>query len=72
MRHKLLGFLLQVHTHVPCICLERFTGWVDVPLSEKGVKEAEAAGKFIKEAGLEFDIAYTSTLKVRIVSHDDC
>ena len=40
-----------------------FTGWVDVDLSEKGVEQAKAAGKAIKEHGLEFDYAYTSVLK---------
>ncbi|MHC9533543.1 2,3-diphosphoglycerate-dependent phosphoglycerate mutase [Dellaglioa sp. BT-FLS60] len=39
-----------------------FTGWVDVNLSEQGVAEAQAAGKKIKEAGIEFDQAYTSVL----------
>ncbi len=41
----------------------RFTGWVDVPLSELGMKEAKEAGRLIKEAGLSFDVAYTSVLK---------
>lgn len=41
----------------------RFTGWVDVPLSEKGVKEALAAGQLLKKQGFEFDKAYTSVLK---------
>lgn len=41
----------------------RFTGWTDVDLSEKGVAEAAAGGKLMKEAGLEFDLAYTSVLK---------
>ncbi|MCI5839048.1 MAG: 2,3-diphosphoglycerate-dependent phosphoglycerate mutase [Peptoniphilaceae bacterium] len=40
-----------------------FTGWKDVDLSEKGVQEAIEAGKKIKEAGIEFDVAYTSVLK---------
>lgn len=39
-----------------------FTGWVDVNLSEQGVKEATEAGKKLKEAGIEFDQAYTSVL----------
>ncbi|MFT8870178.1 2,3-diphosphoglycerate-dependent phosphoglycerate mutase [Liquorilactobacillus nagelii] len=39
-----------------------FTGWVDVDLSEKGVEEAKEAGRKIKEAGLQFDQAYTSVL----------
>lgn len=41
----------------------QFTGWVDVDLSEQGVKEAIEAGKKIKEAKIEFDVAYTSVLK---------
>ena len=41
----------------------RFTGWVDVPLSEKGAQEAKAAGEKIKKENLRFDKAYTSDLK---------
>jgi len=41
----------------------RFTGWTDVDLSDKGVQEAHSAGKLLAEQGFEFDIAYTSTLK---------
>lgn len=41
----------------------RFTGWTDVDLSEKGVSEALSAGKLLKEQGFSFDIAYTSVLK---------
>ena len=41
----------------------RFTGWSDVDLSEQGIKEAQEGGKLLKEAGLSFDIAYTSYLK---------
>eukprot|EP00551_Chaetoceros_affinis_P002404 CAMPEP_0203641266 /NCGR_PEP_ID=MMETSP0088-20131115/6584_1 /ASSEMBLY_ACC=CAM_ASM_001087 /TAXON_ID=426623 /ORGANISM="Chaetoceros affinis, Strain CCMP159" /LENGTH=314 /DNA_ID=CAMNT_0050496663 /DNA_START=76 /DNA_END=1020 /DNA_ORIENTATION=+ len=40
-----------------------FTGWADCPLSEKGIEEATAGGKLLKEGGYDFDIAYTSTLK---------
>ncbi|KRM72069.1 2,3-diphosphoglycerate-dependent phosphoglycerate mutase [Lacticaseibacillus brantae] len=40
----------------------QFTGWVDVNLSDQGVEEAKTAGRKIKEAGLEFDQAYTSVL----------
>lgn len=39
-----------------------FTGWVDVNLSEKGEQEAKVAGRKLKEAGIEFDQAYTSVL----------
>jgi 2,3-bisphosphoglycerate-dependent phosphoglycerate mutase len=41
----------------------RFTGWTDVDLSDKGVEEAREAGKLIREAGFDFDIAYGSVLK---------
>ena len=41
----------------------KFTGWVDVDLSEKGEQEAIEAGKKIKEAGIIFDHAHTSILK---------
>jgi len=41
----------------------RFTGWTDVDLSEKGIKEANKAGQTLKKEGYTFDIAYTSVLK---------
>ncbi len=41
----------------------RFTGWTDVSLSEKGEGEAKTAGKLLKENGFVFDKAYTSVLK---------
>lgn len=41
----------------------RFTGWTDVDLSENGVKEAENAGKLLKEKGYTFDASFTSVLK---------
>jgi len=41
----------------------RFTGWTDVDLSERGVEEARAAGRVLKAEGYRFDIAYTSVLK---------
>jgi 2,3-bisphosphoglycerate-dependent phosphoglycerate mutase len=41
----------------------RFTGWVDCPLSEKGEQEAKAGGALLKQDGFKFDKAYTSTLK---------
>ena len=41
----------------------KFTGWADPNLSEKGEKEARDAGRMIKKAGLTFDIAYSSVLK---------
>ena len=41
----------------------RFTGWVDVDLTEQGRAEAAAGGKVMREEGLQFDVAYTSMLK---------
>lgn len=41
----------------------RFTGWTDVDLTEKGINEAKTAGRVLKEAGFTFDVAYTSVLK---------
>jgi len=41
----------------------RFTGWTDVDLSERGIKEAAEAGKVLKENGFDFRLAYTSYLK---------
>jgi 2,3-bisphosphoglycerate-dependent phosphoglycerate mutase len=41
----------------------RFTGWTDVELSEKGLTEAQAAGRLLKESGFAFDVAYTSMLR---------
>jgi 2,3-bisphosphoglycerate-dependent phosphoglycerate mutase len=41
----------------------RFTGWTDVGLTEKGLAEAVAAGQLLKKEGFAFDIAYTSVLR---------
>lgn len=41
----------------------RFTGWTDVDLTEKGIEEAKQAGDHLKREGFTFDIAYTSVLK---------
>ena len=41
----------------------RFTGWTDVGLTDTGVDQARQAGRLLKAAGYDFDIAYTSVLK---------
>jgi 2,3-bisphosphoglycerate-dependent phosphoglycerate mutase len=41
----------------------RFTGWTDVDLSDKGRSEAKAAGELLRKDGFRFDQAYTSVLK---------
>ncbi len=45
-----------------------FTGWHDVPLSEKGVLEASAAGITMRDAGLRFDFGHTSLLERAVVT----
>jgi hypothetical protein len=41
----------------------RFTGWTDVDLNEKGLKEVQAAGRLLKQEGFAFDVAFTSVLR---------
>lgn len=40
----------------------RFTGWTDIDLSEKGIREAKNAAELLRQGGYSFDIAYTSVL----------
>ena len=40
----------------------RFTGWWDVDLSDKGISEARAAGRLMRDKGLDFDFCFTSVL----------
>ena len=42
---------------------KKFTGWVDIDLTEQGKSEAESAGKLIKELNIEFDAYFTSVQK---------
>jgi 2,3-bisphosphoglycerate-dependent phosphoglycerate mutase len=48
-----------------------FTGWVDVPLAEKGRQEAAAAGRMLVEAGLRPDVLHTSVLTRAISTAND-
>uniref|UniRef100_A0A7S3ZYP2 Phosphoglycerate mutase n=2 Tax=Pelagomonas calceolata TaxID=35677 RepID=A0A7S3ZYP2_9STRA len=49
----------------------KFTGWYDCPLSEKGHEEATEAGRLVAAEGFKFDVAFTSTLKraIRTLDH---
>lgn len=58
--HKLI---LVRHGQSVWNCENKFTGWEDVDLSEKGEQEARHAGELIRKNGLTFDIAYSSVLK---------
>lgn len=51
-------------------CENRFTGWTDVDLTEKGVREACRAGELMKKEGFAFDKAYTSYLKRAVKTLD--
>jgi len=48
----------------------RFTGWTDVDLTEKGVEEAKQAGVVLKQEGYTFDLVFTSVLKRAIKTAD--
>jgi len=47
----------------------RFTGWIDVGLTENGMEEARQAGRLLGEAGYTFDIGFTSVLTRAIITH---
>ncbi|MBU1045734.1 2,3-diphosphoglycerate-dependent phosphoglycerate mutase [Patescibacteria group bacterium] len=51
---------------------DRFTGWTDVDLTEKGEQEAIEAGRLLKKEGYVFDIAFTSVLKKATDTLDLC
>ncbi len=46
----------------------RFTGWTDVALSERGIEESHNSGKILRDLGYNFDVAYTSLLKRAILT----
>ena len=50
----------------------RFTGWTDVGLTDKGKAEAKSSGQLLKEDGFEFDLVYTSVLKRATGTMDIC
>ena len=60
MTHKLV---LLRHGQSQWNLENRFTGWVDVDITEAGRAEAKAAGELLKAEGLRFDVAHTSVLK---------
>ena len=56
-------FVLVRHGESTWNLENRFTGWADVPLTDTGVEQARQAGTLLREAGFDFDIAYTSVLR---------
>ncbi len=63
MASKMYKLVLLRHGESTWNKANRFTGWTDVDLSEKGVREAHDAGILLREEGYLFDIAYTSVQK---------
>ena len=59
----MLQLVLLRHGESEWNLANRFTGWTDVDLSEKGVQEAHQGATLLKEQGFSFDIAYSSVLK---------
>ena len=60
--NKIIKLVLVRHGESVWNKENRFTGWTDVDLSEKGIEEAHLAGKLLKEKEFTFDVAYTSEL----------
>ena len=59
-----MGKLIAIrHGQSEFNAIDRFTGWVDVDLSEKGIREAEKSGKLLKELNLNYDYFWSSYLK---------
>ena len=50
----------------------RFTGWIDVPLTKRGESEARQSGQLLKEEGFKFDVIHTSVLKRANHTMDIC
>jgi|TARA_B100001971_G_scaffold208097_1_gene229353 2,3-bisphosphoglycerate-dependent phosphoglycerate mutase len=59
----MIKLVLQRHGESVWNQENKFTGWTDVDLSERGVKEAKKAGRLLKKEGYDFDVAFTSVLK---------
>src|SRR5690349_16881311 len=62
-RSRTMKLVLLRHGESTWNLENRFTGWVDVDLSPKGVSEAHEAARVLKEGGYDFDVCYTSLLK---------
>ena len=62
-KNKMYKLVLLRHGESTWNRENRFTGWTDVDLSERGTKEAKSSGKILKDEGFLFDIAFTSVLK---------
>ena len=58
-----MKLVLQRHGESLWNLENRFTGWTDVDLTDRGIAEARKAGELLKREGYTFDVAYTSVLK---------
>ena len=61
--YKMNNLILVRHGQSQWNQKKKFTGWVDIDLTEQGKSEAETAGKLIKELNIEFDAYFTSVQK---------
>ncbi len=59
----MIKLVLQRHGESTWNKENRFTGWTDVDLTDKGIEEAKKAGQILKKEGYAFDVAFTSILK---------
>ena len=62
-RHTMYKVVLLRHGESTWNQENRFTGWTDVDLTERGAAEAREAGRLLREGGFVFDLAFTSVLK---------
>ena len=69
---KTLKLVLLRHGESKWNLENRFTGWTDVGLTDKGKAEAKSSGQLLKEEGFEFDLVYTSVLKRATETMDIC
>lgn len=60
---KMIKLVLLRHGESTWNKENRFTGWTDVPLTDKGIEEAKKAGRALKKKGFKFDVVFTSVLK---------
>jgi 2,3-bisphosphoglycerate-dependent phosphoglycerate mutase len=68
MRQKAIRLVIIRHGESIWNKSNRFTGWADVPLSEKGICELKLACDWINQYNMRFDIAFTSVLKRSVQS----
>ena len=59
----MVKLILVRHGQSSWNALNKFTGWVDIDLSDEGISEAKKSGKLIKKNSINIDVSFTSYLK---------